>query len=149
MSKKVLMVCLGNICRSPTAHGVFEKKSQHLNVTVDSCGTAAYHIGKAPDERSQLAAKKRGYDLSKLKARQVEQNDFEDFDLVLAMDKQNYQNLLAICPEHLMYKVKMFLSFADRPNDEVPDPYYGAEDGFNHVLDLCEEASAGLVEALS
>jgi low molecular weight protein-tyrosine phosphatase len=154
MSKGVLFVCLGNICRSPTAHGVF----QHLvaeaglqdRIRVDSAGTQDYHPGKPPDVRSVRAARRRGYDLSLLRARQVCERDFADFDYVLAMDPENHADLLAVCPAGREDRVRMFLSFAgDLGVDSVPDPYYGSgEEGFEHVLDLVETASAGLLEHL-
>ncbi|WP_067867445.1 low molecular weight protein-tyrosine-phosphatase [Neptuniibacter marinus] len=148
--KKVLFVCLGNICRSPTADGVFKKlvstQRLHNKIYVDSAGTAAYHIGNPPDSRSIAAAKQRGYDLSSLRARQVISADFEEFDYVLAMDNENLSNLKSICPESAKAYVGLFLDFTALPVDEVPDPYYGGEGGFEHVLDLVESASAGLLQ---
>lgn len=149
----VLFVCLGNICRSPTAQAVFEK---HLaeselagKVFTDSAGTAAYHIGKAPDMRSIEMAKSRGYDLSKLRARQVSQQDFERFDLILAMDESNVDDLLAVRPTTSRAEVRLFLSFAtDSPVLEVPDPYYGGSESFEHVVDLVESAAQGLLRYL-
>lgn len=159
---KILFVCLGNICRSPTAQGVFEGKlranfdknsrfqgqSFHEAFTVDSAGTAAWHIGKSPDKRSQLAAKQRGYDLSKLRARQVLDADFTDFDYILAMDKANLNALQSRCPRKYQHKLALFLDYAEGSEQEVPDPYYGGESGFNHVLDLVESASEGLMNHL-
>jgi protein-tyrosine phosphatase len=155
---QVLFVCLGNICRSPTAQGVFEGKLasrfdtslfQGKSISevfyVDSAGTAAWHIGKAPDTRSQLAAKQRGYDLSKLSARQVSDKDFSKFDYILAMDKANLRTLQERCPREYQYKLALFLDYAEGSEQEVPDPYYGGESGFNHVLDLIESASDGLI----
>lgn len=156
---KILFVCLGNICRSPTAQGVFESRladrfkslsfnKQTLGETffIDSAGTAAWHIGKSPDSRSQAAAKKRGYDLSQLKARQVDSKDFQIFDYILAMDKSNLKNLQDQCPREYQHKLHLFLNFSGCAEQEVPDPYYGGESGFNHVLDLVESASDGLIE---
>lgn len=150
---KVLFVCMGNICRSPTAEGVFTeqvKKAQleHL-IEIDSAGTHAYHVGEGPDSRSQKTALKRGVNLSGIRARRVESADFENFDYVLAMDRDNYQGLEAICPSGAEYKLQLFLSFA--PNleyDEVPDPYYGGPTGFEQVLDMIEEASEGLLQEI-
>lgn len=149
----ILLVCMGNICRSPTAEGVLLDKIQSAGlaqrIRTDSAGTHDYHIGKAPDRRAQEAARKRGYDLSSLRARQVSLQDFETFDLVLAMDRDNYQNLVRICPEHLRHKLRMFLSFSPRFTDqEVPDPYYGGSQGFDLVLDMVEDAAAGLLVEL-
>lgn len=152
---KILFVCLGNICRSPTAQGVFEGKlaesATHYgaqfsrSIEVDSAGTAAWHIGKSPDQRSQLAAKKRGYDLTQLRARQVADADFEHFDYILAMDKANLADLRARCPIAWQNKLALFLDFAEDHEQEVPDPYYGGDEGFNRVLDLIESASEGLM----
>lgn len=146
---KVLFVCLGNICRSPTAHGVFEhlvkEKRLSSRFEIDSAGTAAWHVGKSPDSRSQKAAKTRGYELGHLRARQVCREDFEYYDYVLAMDNSNLADLMAECPSHLQSKLSLFLNFGDKPEKEVPDPYYGGQDGFDHVLDLVESASEGLL----
>lgn len=152
--QRVLFVCLGNICRSPTAEGIFREKlaQSHLaeQVECDSCGTAAYHIGKAPDARSQQAAKQQGYDLSRLRARQVQGSDFEQFDIICAMDRANYDDLMAqASPEH-HHKIHLFLSFApDLEETEVPDPYYGGEQGFKQVIKLCEAAADGLLKRLA
>ncbi len=148
---KVLFVCMGNICRSPTAHGFFMKiiKDQSLDklIEVDSAGTHAYHIGEQPDPRSQTAAQRRGVDLSSLRARKVTSNDFEYFDYVLAMDYDNYSNLEHICPAGYQQRLRLFLEFGSRFKDkEVPDPYYGGDRGFEHVLDLIEDASHGLLK---
>jgi len=148
---KVLFVCMGNICRSPTAEGIFSKQVQEAGLTdvigIDSAGTHAYHIGEAPDSRSQKTALKRGYDLSSQKARRVSAEDFTVFDYVLAMDRDNQQGLQAICPVGAEYKLHLFLSFAPNlEHDEVPDPYYGGSMGFERVLDMIEEAAAGLLQ---
>ncbi len=146
---RVLFVCLGNICRSPTAHGVFHQRVDASGlahrIEVDSAGTAAYHIGKAPDQRSVSAAQRRGYDLSPLRARQVEASDFGSFDYILAMDHSNLANLERVCPADYKGHLGLFLDFADCSEVEVPDPYYGGADGFGHVLDLVEAASDGLL----
>lgn len=151
---KVLFVCLGNICRSPTAEGVFrhlvsQEKILSKQIEIDSAGTAAYHKGEPPDVRAQQAAKKRGIDLSRIRARGVQATDFESFDLILAMDKANLQNLRDICPEQYQHKIQLFLSYSNSVNgEEVPDPYYGHAKGFEHVLDLVEAASQGLIASL-
>jgi protein-tyrosine phosphatase len=149
----VLLVCMGNICRSPTAEGVLRDRLQQAGLSdqvhLDSAGTHDYHVGKAPDARAQAAARQRGYDLSALRARQVSRQDFKDFDLVLAMDTDNYQSLVQTCPEDQRHKVRRFLSFSARfPDQDVPDPYYGSGAGFERVLDMVEDAAAGLIEAV-
>ena len=147
---KVLFVCMGNICRSPTAHGVFEhllRDVPELEVLVDSAGTHAYHVGNPPDSRSQEAAARRGYDLSAQRARKVSALDFETFDLVLAMDRSNLDNLRAVADAQHHSKIRLFLEFATQTDvREVPDPYYGAGRGFEEVLDLVEDAARGLLE---
>lgn len=147
---KVLFVCLGNICRSPTADGVFKAllAAQAFcdSVVVDSAGTGNWHVGKAPDQRAQVTAAKRGYDLSGLRARQVRLDDFEQFDYILTMDESNYNDLLTMSPSHYHHKIQMFLERAPQFNlTAVPDPYYDGEDGFETVLDLVEGACAGLL----
>lgn len=148
---RVLFVCLGNICRSPTAHGVFQQMVDDAGlgnqIEVDSAGTAAWHIGKSPDSRSTEHAKLRGYDLSPLRARQAVAADFDQFDYVLAMDKENLVSLQSICPKGAKTAPQLFLySFARNYNEqEVPDPYYGGEAGFEQVLDLVEDACGGLL----
>lgn len=150
MNTNVLFVCLGNICRSPTAQGVFEHLVRQRNlqdqIRIDSAGTHAYHIGEQPDPRSQSAARSRGVDLSTQRARRVEAEDFERFDYILAMDRSNYETLKSMCePEHLS-KVSLFMQFAEHWKiDEVPDPYYGGSQGFERVLDMVEAASEGLL----
>lgn len=148
---RVLFVCLGNICRSPTAHGVLLKKLQERGlqqrVTVDSAGTAAWHTGKAPDSRSQSAAAMRGYDLSALRARQAVAEDFHTFDYVLAMDNENLVNLQRLMPAGGIKPALFLKTFGRRFTEaEVPDPYYGGDDGFGHVLDLVEDACEGLLD---
>lgn len=148
---KVLFVCLGNICRSPTAHGTFRKlvKDNKLEkfIFVDSAGTAPYHVGKSPDSRARSTAKSRGIEISDLRARQVKKADFKEFDYIIPMDKENLADLMAICPEEDRGKIKLFLSFAkDSRFEEVPDPYYGGQAGFELVFDLAQQASEGLLE---
>ncbi|TAK62105.1 MAG: low molecular weight phosphotyrosine protein phosphatase [Methylobacter sp.] len=144
---------MGNICRSPTAEGVFTKLVKDHNLeahfAIDSAGTHAYHVGNGPDLRSQSAARERGIDLSNLRARQVINGDFEDFDFLLAMDDENYSILINACPEQYRSKIKYFLDYAPHLNErEVPDPYYGGQYGFERVLDMVEEASAGFLKKL-
>lgn len=148
---KILFVCTGNICRSPTAEGVARALFAHagLDIECDSAGTHDYHAGEAPDPRSQRAALARGYDLSRLRARKIEPGDFQRFDLVLAMDRDHLRLLQRVCPAALHDKIRMFLEYApELGRDEVPDPYYGGEAGFEIVLDLCEAGARGLVGAL-
>lgn len=152
-STSVLFVCLGNICRSPTAQAVFEAQLSDsplaADVEVDSAGTAAYHLGKAPDPRSQAAARARGYTLDHLRARQVIPEDFHRFDYILAMDSDNLSNLKAMAPQTSRATVALFLDFAAASGcQEVPDPYFGGDEGFARVLDLCEQASQGLLAHL-
>ncbi|MFY1018844.1 low molecular weight protein-tyrosine-phosphatase [Ectopseudomonas khazarica] len=146
---KVLFVCLGNICRSPTAEGVFRHKLRAAGlegrVQVDSAGTGDWHVGKAPDSRTRQAAQRRGYDLSAQRARQVEVADFQRFDLILAMDQSNLRNLQALRPAGARADLDLYLRRFDLALDEVPDPYYGGEDGFEQVLDLIEQASDALL----
>lgn len=149
----VLFVCLGNICRSPTAHGVFETMVEQAdlqnNISIDSCGTGDWHIGHAPDRRSARAALARGYDLSHLRARQVSAEDFHRFDYILAMDNQNLADLRAMAPASYTGVLDLFLGYAENAGEtEVPDPYYGGESGFDYVIDLVEQASRALLEAV-
>lgn len=148
---KVLFVCMGNICRSPTAHGVFEHMLREQDlvaaIEVDSCGTHAYHIGEPPDRRSQEVAEQRGIGLDHLRARRVEMSDFEYFDYILAMDRDNLSILASMCPSQHADKLGLFLDFApSRSESEVPDPYYGGPKGFDIVLDMIEVASQGLLD---
>ncbi len=148
---KVLFVCMGNICRSPTAEAAFTKLVQQTDlqnkITIDSAGTHAYHIDEPPDLRSQQAARQRGMNMSHLRARQVTKEDFDKFDYILAMDSSNYAILKEMCPRGKEHKLSMFLDFAPDLNAiEVPDPYYGGSQGFEHVLDLVEAASKGLLD---
>ena len=149
----VLFVCLGNICRSPVAEGVFAHKIEQAGladqVEVDSAGTAAWHVGKAPDSRMIKAAGGRGYDLSSLRARQALAEDFNKFDYILAMDQENYDNLCQIRPPKAQAKLALFLDYASGVQEtQVPDPYYGGQEDFHHVIDLVEAASDGLIENL-
>ena len=146
----ILFVCMGNICRSPTAQGVFEYllENEQLSdrIQVESAGTHAYHIGEKPDERASAAALKRGVDLSTQHARRVSAEDFETFDYVLAMDRSTYEDLAAACPPEHLSKLHLFLEFSpDLEVAEVPDPYYGGATGFERVLDLIEQAAAALL----
>jgi protein-tyrosine phosphatase len=147
---KLLFVCMGNICRSPTAEGVMrhrlERHGMVDRITVDSAGTHNFHPGKAPDPRSQKHATQRGYDLSKLRARQIADADFEHFDLILTMDWDNQSLTEAICPPEHLKKVRRLAEFFSRNSDTtVPDPYYGGPDGFERVLDLVEDGVDGLL----
>jgi protein-tyrosine phosphatase len=152
-SRRILFVCMGNICRSPTAEGVFRKvlaeRAPELDVDLDSAGTHGFHDGAPPDPRACRAAQRRGIDLKPLRARRVTAQDFEQFELVLAMDEQNREFLLEVCPPEYRHRVKLLLEFAPHlERREVPDPYYGGSTGFEHVLDLVEEAAVGLLEYL-
>lgn len=149
---KVLFVCLGNICRSPTAEGVFRQYVEQAGlsdkITIDSAGTADWHTGKKPDPRTKAAAAKRGYDLSGLRGRQATAEDFAKFDLILAMDKSNLSNLQAIQPADSKAELALYLPRFGISPDEVPDPYYGGEDGFELVLDMLEQASQALLDEI-
>ncbi len=146
---RILFVCLGNICRSPTAEGVFRHKLQEAGllgqVEVDSAGTGDWHIGKAADTRTRRTAQLRGYDLSQLRGRQVSAMDFQAFDLILAMDQSNLKHLKTMQPANAKAELDLFLRRYALALDEVPDPYYGGEDGFEQVLDLIEQASDALL----
>jgi len=149
----VLFVCTGNICRSPTAEGVFRKLVADAGladrVAADSAGTHAYHDGEPPDPRAQAHAQRRGYDLSRLRARRVTREDFRDFDLIVAMDREHHAILARLAPPSAGHKVRLLLEFArGAAGDEVPDPYYGGPAGFEHVLDLVEDATAGLLDRM-
>ncbi|MDQ7072606.1 MAG: low molecular weight protein-tyrosine-phosphatase [Gammaproteobacteria bacterium] len=150
---KVLFVCMGNICRSPTAEGVFKKLTEDKGTVdrffVDSAGTHAYHVGEPSDPRAQQTAKRRGIDLSPIRARKVEPSDFEYFDHVLAMDADNYDMLIATSPKEYHHKISLFLDYAPNYSEQdVPDPYYGGANGFEHVFDLVEDASKGFYQSV-
>ena len=150
---RVLFVCMGNICRSPTVEGVFRylatrELTDHF-IEVDSAGTHAYHVGEAPDPRARRAAERRGIDLTELRARRITVEDFSRFDLVLGMDPLNVVVMQDLCPPELQSRIRLLLEFAPQlGREDVPDPYYGGSNGFEYVLDLAEEASAGLLAHL-
>ncbi|MFQ5488358.1 MAG: low molecular weight protein-tyrosine-phosphatase [Gammaproteobacteria bacterium] len=150
---KVLFVCMGNICRSPTAEGVFrqlvQQQALHELILIDSAGTHAYHVGNPPDPRAQRTALGRGIDLSLLRARQVRHEDFVHYDYILAMDRDNLTDLLEICPAEHQAKLSLLLQYAPHLElQEVPDPYYGGPAGFERVLDMIEAASQGLLKTI-
>ena len=149
----VLFVCMGNICRSPTAEGVFryhvEAAGLGEHIEIDSAGTHAYHVGEPADRRARAAAERRGMSLEGIRARRVSGEDFERFDYIIAMDEDNLARLEDEAPEEHRHKLRLFLEFAELEEREVPDPYYGGAAGFERVLDLVEEASRGLLETLS
>jgi protein-tyrosine phosphatase len=152
-SYAVLFCCTGNICRSPTAEGVFMKKVADASlagrILIDSAGTHGYHIGEPPDPRTQEAAKARGYDLSALRARRVERGDFDRFDLVLAMDHDNRAFLARLCPPSEGHKLKLMMEYArSYAAPEVPDPYDGGPDDFDMVLEMLEDATDGLLDTI-
>ncbi len=148
----VLFICMGNICRSPTAEGVFRHHVNEAGLAhkfeIDSAGTHAYHVGEPPDRRATAAAERRGISLADIFARRVCDEDFERFDFIIAMDEDNQQRLLDQAPEEHQSKVSLFLSFVDGDEREVPDPYYGGAAGFERVLDLVEAASRGLLDTM-
>ena len=150
MEVKVLFVCMGNICRSPTAETVFRARVGEAGlaqrILIDSAGTHDYHIGDPPDMRTQRAALQRGYDMSTLRGRQVDLSDFIRFDYVLAMDRANLAILQRLCPQPQHGRLGLFLEYASRHDEhEVPDPYYGGAEGFERVLDMVEDAAEGLL----
>lgn len=150
---RLLFVCMGNSCRSPTAEVVVRVKAHQAGlarqVEIDSAGTQSYRNGRPPDARAQKVALRRGYDLSRLRARQVSEADFEHFDRILAMDRDNLETLRRDCPPEHRHKLGLFLEYSRESSErEVPDPYYGSDAGFEHVLDLLEDAAGGLVESL-
>lgn len=147
---KVLFVCLGNICRSPSAEGVFRQVVQQAGlddrIMIDSCGTGNWHVGKCPDNRATAAARKRGIDIADLRARQFSSEDLDRFDHILVMDRQNLADVRDVWRQNGGTEPVLFLEFGNSGHDEVPDPYYGGEHGFEHVLDLINEASEGLLQ---
>ncbi|NMT63917.1 low molecular weight protein-tyrosine-phosphatase [Marinobacter orientalis] len=147
---KVLFVCLGNICRSPSAEGVFRQVVEQAGlddrITIDSCGTGDWHVGKAPDARAIAAARERGVDIGTLRARQFSSDDLDSFDYVLVMDRQNLADVRDVWRQHGGTEPVLFLRFGSSGYDEVPDPYYGGNHGFEQVLDLISEASEGLLQ---
>lgn len=151
-SVSILFVCLGNICRSPTAHAIFRQKAiaENLPVIIESAGTSAYHEGAKPDARSIAAGHKRQYDFSDISSRKIKEQDFVDYDFILAMDHDNLAALKRKCPDEYQSKIKLFLTYSSQFADmvEVPDPYYGGAAGFELVLDLIEDASDGLIAAI-
>ena len=147
---RILFVCMGNICRSPSAEGVFRNllaaRAPQLSVEIDSAGTHDYHVGEPPDERAIAAARRRGIDLSSLRARTVRAADFDHYDLILAMDEQNLRELRRRAPEHRHERIRLLMEFVPAAGTRaVPDPYYGGPQGFEQVLDLLEEAAEGLL----
>ncbi len=149
----ILFVCMGNICRSPTAEGVFRHYVSEAglgeSVSIDSAGTHAYHVGEPPDSRAMAAAERRGMSLQGIRARRVADEDFERFDYVIAMDEDNLMRLRDQAPQEHHTKLSLFLEYSSSSEREVPDPYYGGAAGFERVLDLVEDASRGLLETLS
>jgi protein-tyrosine phosphatase len=150
---RVLFVCMGNICRSPTAEAVFRRLAAQRGLLgeleIDSAGTHGYHVGETPDARTQRAAAERKYDLSEIHARKVAPEDLEYFDLVLAMDRSNLDSLRKLCPSDRLHRLKLFMSYARQfDDDEVPDPYYGLAHDFDLVLDMIEDAAEGLLDSV-
>lgn len=148
---KILMVCLGNICRSPLAEGILKSKLSENEFTIDSAGTASYHVGDTPDRRSIAVAKKYGIDISNLKGRQFKTNDFDAFDIIYVMDESNYRNVISLARnENDKNKVKFILNeIYPNQNHEVPDPYYGGEQGFENVYKMLDEACSIIADKLA
>jgi protein-tyrosine phosphatase len=147
---RILFVCLGNICRSPAAEGVMRAKARErdISVYIESAGTGAWHVGNPPDARMIKAAARRGYDLSHQRARKVADSDFFEFDYLLAMDLSNHTDLLDLAPPNRECDIRLFLDFADCQERETPDPYYGGDQGFEHVLDLIERGADSFLDHL-
>ncbi|AJR09283.1 low molecular weight phosphotyrosine protein phosphatase [Photobacterium gaetbulicola] len=150
MTQRILVVCMGNICRSPTAEAVLRAKiaQRGLDVEVDSAGTIGFHQGEMPDHRARAAGEARGYSFEGMRARQIIDGDFEAFDLILAADNDNLRDLKRVCPTHLHRKLALFLEYGRQDVAEIPDPYYGGQRGFDYVLDLVEDAADGLLDRL-
>ncbi|WP_394748526.1 low molecular weight protein-tyrosine-phosphatase [Spongiimicrobium salis] len=149
MSTKILMVCLGNICRSPLAEGILSSKVDPEDIEVDSAGTAGYHIGKAPDHRSIAVAKRYGIDISKQRCRQFSQEDFNNFDIIYAMDRSNYHNILTLAKDKGdIEKVKLLLEVTALGITEVPDPYYDQDEGFEKVFHMIDIACDSIAKQL-
>ncbi len=153
MKKSILFVCLGNICRSPSGEAVLKAKLKNVGlereVFVDSAGTSGYHTGERTDQRMQSHAIKRGYDLTSI-SRQVQPEDFENFDYIIAMDKSNYRNLFNMAPsQKYHHKIKLMTDFSQHYEGDIPDPYYGGSQGFENVLDILEDAVNGLINELN
>ena len=151
---RVLFICLGNICRSPTAQAIFEKRVQEYglgrSIKADSCGTGSWHIGKMPDSRAIQAAEKRGYSLDHLRARKIDASDFKNFDYLIAMDRENLREVEILLPEQFSGKLVLFSSLIKNSAlVDVPDPYYGGESGFDDVIDMVEEGVLGLLKEIS
>lgn len=147
----VLFVCMANICRSPSAEAIFRHKAKQakLSIHIESAGTQASRAKDKPDMRAQKVGIARGYSFDKIRSRKITEKDFEDFDLILAMDSQNVSSLEKIAPDHQKHKIKLFLEYAENAEEtEVPDPYYGGVKGFQLVADLIEDASDGLIETI-
>jgi protein-tyrosine phosphatase len=151
MPIKILMVCLGNICRSPLAQGILESKLQSDDFTVDSAGTAAYHLGELPDPRSIAVARKYGIDITNQRARKFSKQDFDEFDYIYTMDSENYANIITQAnSETEINKVKLILNeLQPNANKSVPDPYYGGDDGFGNVYNMLDEACSVIATKLT
>jgi len=150
---KLLMVCMGNTCRSPMAQAVARKLAVEAGLAqqfeVDCAGTHAHHLGERPDPRAALTLARHGYEIGRVRSRRIEEQDFHSFDLILAMDISNLTELHQLCPAEQMHKLRLLLDFAEEISEaEVPDPYYGNEEGFEHVLALCEAGARGLIRYL-
>lgn len=146
--KKILVVCMGNICRSPTGEAVLKATAEKMgiDVEIDSAGTIDFHVGDSPDHRAQAAGEQRGYSFEGFEARQVSESDFEYYDLILAADNDNISYLRGMCPVDYTHKIKLFLSYSNSEYNEIPDPYYGGNNGFELVLDLIEDASKNILK---
>lgn len=147
--KKILVVCMGNICRSPTGEAILRAKAKQrsLDLMIDSAGTIDYHQGNEPDPRARAAGERRGYSFAGIRSRKVQIDDFENFDIILAADEANVADLRSLCPTQYQHKIKLFLSYLPA-GGEVPDPYYGGDQGFETVLDLIEQASDLLLDSM-